>query len=334
MALKAIGAILVSIAAFALAFRGVELHEIQGQLAKSDVGVLAAYAAWIFAVHLVRAIRWGLLVRPLAPVSGRSIFSAASVGIPASMFLPLRLGELVRPVMIARAGVPIAGAMASVVVERVADGLLNVGLFFALLAALPATAKVPDEIQGLAYLALAGFGGGCVFLLFALIARDLALSVVDKILSRVAPKLSDKVKGLLATFLDGLKPLASPGRFALFALLTAIYWGGSGWMTVILARSYGADVPWIAGPFSITVVVFAVMVPAGPGFAGTLEAGYRLGFAPFGVSAVSAAVIALAAHAIQLSAMAIIAGLGFLTAEASQKGARVPAPVDAGDRDR
>ena len=43
-----------------------------------------------------------------------ALFSAASVGIPAAMFLPLRLGELVRPAMIARAGVPFPGAQAEV----------------------------------------------------------------------------------------------------------------------------------------------------------------------------------------------------------------------------
>jgi uncharacterized membrane protein YbhN (UPF0104 family) len=84
----------------------------------------------------------------------------------------------------------------------------------------------------------------------------------------------------------------------------------------------------------VSCVVFAVTAPAGPAFAGTLEAGYRLGLAPFGVSPADAAVVALVTHAAQLVMMAGFAVLGFRLARPVMRrqgaGSGVPEDVPAG----
>jgi hypothetical protein len=222
-----------------------------------------------------------------------------------------------------RAGVPLPGAVASVVVERVADGLANVGLFFVLLNVLPDSALVPSELKRLAFLPLAGFGGGLVFFAAAYVARARALSVMEKVLSRISSSFAARSVSLMATFLDGLVALGTPQRIIAFLLLTAFYWGMNGYATYLLATSYGVEIPLIAGPFDMTCVVFAVTVPAAPGFAGTLEAGFRAGMAPFRVSASDAALVALVAHALQLSLLALFGFIGLQVAEPAQRLARV-----------
>ena len=128
-------------------------------------------------------------------------------------------------------------------------------------------------------------------------------------------------------FLEGLRPLYQPSRLLLFVLLTAVYWGINGLTTTMLAQSYGIDVPLIAGPFAVVIVVFAVTLPAGPAFAGTLQVGFLMGLKPFGVSAADAALVAVAIHMVQIVTQALILGLGFLTADPAARHHVLDVPV-------
>ena len=188
------GLVALAVSAFALwfSFKDVDLGPLFARLGDSDLGVLTLYALAQLVIHAVRVVRWGILVRPLGPVSWRAVFSAASVGIPASMFLPLRLGELVRPAMLSRAGVPFASAMASVVTERLADGLTNVGLFFVLLTWMPPTAALPDKVRLMAELALYGFGGACLALVLMVWSRERTERLVGAFLRPRWPRLAER----------------------------------------------------------------------------------------------------------------------------------------------
>lgn len=333
--LKGLIALLISVAAFWWAFHDVDMAEVGERLGNSSPLILVVFLFIQLANHFLRTWRWGLLIGPLGPASPRAILAASCIGFPATFFLPLRLGEFVRPVMIQRSGVPFAGAMASVVVERVADGLFNLGLFFLLLSMLPADAPVPDDLRTYSMLALMLFGGALIVLIAIVMIRRPALALIERLMKPIAPGVTDKVLGLLGAFIDGLAPVRSGGRLVLFFVLTVVYWLINGFSTWMLATSYIDDLPVMAGPFAITVVVFAIMIPAGPAFAGTLEAGFKFGLAPFGITAGPAGALALAHHAVQLVMMAILVGFGFMVAEPGQTGPRPgesegPAPDPTG----
>jgi glycosyltransferase 2 family protein len=90
----------------------------------------------IYAIsHVARMVRWGALVRPLGEVSWRDLLGASAVGMTAILLLPLRLGELVRPYVLARrTGISTSALLGTAVVERVIDGLVMTGLLFVTLA--------------------------------------------------------------------------------------------------------------------------------------------------------------------------------------------------------
>lgn len=324
---KTVLALGISFLALWLAFKDVELASLLEKLEHTNLAVLSLFIVAQFVIHAVRVARWSLLVKPLGKASTKAIFSASSVGIPAAMFLPLRLGEFVRPAMIARSGVPFAGAVASVVTERVADGLTNVGLFFVLLSMLPESSPLPDEVRLMAKIAFIGFGGFFTLLVLMAYAEKQAMAILRRVLIPVAPHLAERLSHLFAVFLEGLRPLYQPSRLFLFVLLTAVYWGINGLTTTMLAQSYGIDVPLIAGPFAVVIVVFAVTLPAGPAFAGTLQVGFLMGLKPFGVSAADAALVAVAIHMVQIVTQALILGLGFLTADPAARHHVLDVPV-------
>src|SRR5687768_7535043 len=233
------GAIAIIISAITLwwAFHDVDLEHVGANLGNTTLPVLLMYVAANVVMHLSRVLRFGFLVKSIGKVSNRSIFAAVSVGIPALFFLLLRLGELVRSAMLSRSGVSFVGAMAAVAVERIADGLFNVGLFFILLSTLPSDV-VPIELQHLSRLALVGFGGGLIFLIAAYFARGPVLSLLRRLVSPISPKLADKLIYLTNTFIDGLAALGSTWRFIGFILLTAFFWLFNGVTTWLLASSY------------------------------------------------------------------------------------------------
>ena len=111
-------ALLVTGVALWWSFKDVHFDVVVPRLKQSAPGAMLLFAFVLVFTHFVRVLRWGLLVKPLGPTTNRDILAAGTVGIPATFFVPLRLGEFVRPLMIARSGVPFAGGLASVVVER------------------------------------------------------------------------------------------------------------------------------------------------------------------------------------------------------------------------
>ena len=71
----------------------------------------------------------------------------------------------------------------------------------------------------------------------------------------------------------------------------------------------------LAGPFTVSVLVFAVMVPAGPAFIGPMQAGFKAGLAAYGISATDSFVVGIAAHLSTVLGFSLIMAAGFLAAE-------------------
>src|SRR5262249_50981247 len=90
---------LLALALLALFLRGQKWSEIGAAFAHAHVGYLAGLMAATIVAYLVRASRWGLLYRPLAPVPYADLLSATYVGFMSALFVP-RSGEVLRPYLI------------------------------------------------------------------------------------------------------------------------------------------------------------------------------------------------------------------------------------------
>ena len=139
-----------------------------------------AYLATLVLYFLARTGRWWFLVRPLGPVRFRALLGVGFAGILWILLLPWRLGEFVRPLLLARAStIPFAQALGTVALERVVDGLVVCGLFFAAAAALPQQLGGHDS-AGLyaACLGVAALFGGLLLVLLALAIWPRAVGAV------------------------------------------------------------------------------------------------------------------------------------------------------------
>ena len=93
---------------------------------------------------IVRCQRWRLLLRPVGAIPLLPLVSATAIGFLCNMVLPLRVGEVVRPVLLARrTATPVSSILASVVLERLLD-MLTILVFLGLVMCL---VPVSDTIR-------------------------------------------------------------------------------------------------------------------------------------------------------------------------------------------
>jgi len=291
-ALKLTVRVVVSVGSSALfvwlSLRNADLRAVGRSIASANPLRVAAYAAVLLLIHLVRTIRWGILLEPLGNVGFKRLNSASAVGFMLLVVLPLRLGEFARPLLIARppegAGVRLrrSGAMASIVVERVVDGiaigLLGVIALHALGAG--ASGEYASAARKASLLVALGFGALCMGLVVALFLREKTLRLVGACLRPFSARLERAAVSMLDAFISALH-LGSGFKALLFFLLTALYWGLCAYGLLILAPAFGFELsPLMAGTI-LAMQVVGVMIPAGPGMIGTLQLFTQIGLSLF-----------------------------------------------------
>jgi len=232
---------------------------------------VAAGIGSVLAGFVFRSLRWCLLLRPVARVSFRDSFSTTAIGFGASMILPLRLGELIRPALLARrAGVPVAAALSTVVLERLLDMVSMVGCFLLVTLVYPVPGALRAAAGGLA----AGAGGGLVVLWLMQRRREWAEGFLETVLGRLPPRFADPVRHMMAGFLDGLRALADLRTVAMVAVHSGLLWTAFGLSYLFGLLALDVEAPLVSAALVTLVFVAAcVFLPQAPGFVGTWQMG-------------------------------------------------------------
>src|SRR5262249_19058354 len=114
--------IAVSLACLWFATRGTDWDAVGHVLGSARMPWVRASASSSLLAILLRARRWRLLLRPVAAVPLAPAFSATAIGFAATSVLPLRLGEVIRPAVLARrVGFAISPALATVLLALLFD---------------------------------------------------------------------------------------------------------------------------------------------------------------------------------------------------------------------
>jgi uncharacterized protein (TIRG00374 family) len=297
--LRLVASLLVSAAFVWLSFRSTDLRAVGEVLRAADPRPLAGYFVILLIVHVVRTARWGILLQPVGRVGWRRLNDASAVGFMMLVLLPLRLGELARPLLIARAPdgegprISRSGAMASCVVERVVDGL-GVGVLGIVALHLlrsSADGRAADFARRASLVVTGGFLGVCVALALAFLMRDRALALVRRTLGRVAPRLAERAATMLDAFIGALH-LGSALRVVLVLALTVLHWALHVAGFAMLGPAFGFHLTPLMACAVLAVQVVGVMVPAGPGMVGTSQFFTQIGLSMFVAGALTVPEIA------------------------------------------
>lgn len=321
--LKVALGLLVSAALLAYLFHDADLPGIGRRLLGTRWDYLGASVALFMLSLWVRALRWRYLFPPGARPAG--LLRAVLIGYTGNNLLPLRAGEVVRAWLAARRGQRFWTAVATLVVERVLDGLA-VGL---MLAVLFLTLPVPRHVEWAALLFLSADLG----MLAALGALALAPGSFRRaVLGLTArwPAAASRAGRLLDVVDDGLAGVRAPSHLPPILGASAAIWlilAASVWAAF---RAAGLDLPLAAAWAVLAFVGLGISLPSSPGYAGVFQAAVVLALAIFAVpqpEALAFSVLLHLAHLVPLTA----AGLALLVVEPvslaeASRSARPPEP--------
>jgi uncharacterized protein (TIRG00374 family) len=280
--LQALAGLLVSAGALWLTLRGKDLSAIWQAALGVDARYLAGYLAVLVLIHLVRALRWGILLEPAARVPFARLNAVCAVGYMALVILPFRLGEFARPLLVAdRPRLRVSAALSSVVVERVVDGLFTALLLVVSLLAVPEGTRGLTLARAAGWVVFLAFAALLGFLLLARRNRARAVGLAHRFLDPFSPGLADRAAGMADAFLRALRFVPGQGRLGLFLGLTALYWGANAMGMRLLARGFDLDLTPLQAITVLGILIVGVMIPAGPGMVGTFQAAVVLGLALF-----------------------------------------------------
>lgn len=270
------------------------------------LAILSAYSIFI------RAQRWQLLLRPIGEVALLPLVSATSIGFLCNMILPLRVGEIVRPVLLARRSQqPLSSVLASVVLERLLDMLT----ILAFLGIVIATIPVSDVIRssGLAFVVVAVIA---IALILALQRRNaVAVGMVEAVIQRLPAAVRQRAEPALHDFIEGLQSVRGGEGLWKIGLYSLYLWGIIASIFGLGFVACGLPVPTVVGSLAmVAVVAGAVSAPSAPGFIGTFQAGCVLALALFGVGRADAIPYAFVIWAVQWLTQVIL-GVVFVLRE-------------------
>jgi uncharacterized protein (TIRG00374 family) len=230
-----------------------------------------------------RTGRWVHMLRPASPgVSSLCVFSVSLLGGGLTFFAPLRLGEMVRPYLIAdrEPDVTFGQALGTVAAERTIDGLVIVLMTTISLHLSRPISPLPDHVGKLripislvpaalrSASALFIFAFVCLIVLYA--ARQWAADFVRRRLSRV-PRVAEFTARILERVAQGMAFVSSWRSTALLLRDTLIYWGCSVMAYWVLIRAVGLAPSVAQACFVLGIVGLGSMLPAGPGFFGAYQ---------------------------------------------------------------
>jgi uncharacterized protein (TIRG00374 family) len=259
--------LVTSLGLLALLARAIDASRVMVALSLIDVRTIPVAVAIYLVAMGIRSLVWKRLLGP--QTTAAVLFQITVVGFAISYLLPLRLGEVARVYLLRRwSGVDYGVGLASVVAERIIDGVAVVGILLVALTIVPA----PDYVTTVAHIAGALFGCLAGVLLLASWRQDLVIEFGGRLSRRLPPTAGSALDRLCAEFVRGIGPLRNwrqlPGTLALSI---------AGWLCQF-AMFYvliAAVAPQASFPIAVVtgaVANFATLLPSAPGFVGTFDA--------------------------------------------------------------
>jgi uncharacterized protein (TIRG00374 family) len=273
-------------------FWDVDLAVIAARLRGTLWTFLALSIGLNFVSMWVRARRWAYLFPPGPQPS--HLFRSLLIGYMGNNLLPLRAGEVVRVYVASRHGPRFWTTFATVVVERVLDGLA-LGLIVAgLLLVVPVSAEMRWSIAIFLALDLAAL----LLLVMIAAAPGVCRVLIETLFHRVA-WLERRLMALLGTMTEGLRGLRAPGHAIPLALTSVGVWFFLALSVWAAMHSAHLDLPLVASWVVLAFLGLGVSLPSSPGFVGVIQAATVLALALFAVPRAEALSFSLLLHASQ-----------------------------------
>jgi len=269
--------VLISVSFLYLALRGLQFDQVWDTLQNANYFWLLPGIAVYFMAVWVRAWRWHYLLRPLKNIPTKTMFPIVAIGYMGNNIYPARAGEFLASIVLKRKeGIPISAALATIIVERIFDGVVMLAFVF---LNLPELAKLTSDsgfvgnIQNLAIWGAAAFIGALVIFLLAAMFPKTTEKWAQFFIDHLVPhKWRDKISSLAFRFLSGLESLRSPWEALMVFFTSVLIWlleTGKYWFVM---HAFPFEVSFFALMLMNGIVNLATTIPSAPGYVGTFDA--------------------------------------------------------------
>lgn len=279
-----------------LALRGLNLREVWIDLQGANYWWLVPGVAVYFVAVWARTWRWHYLLRPIKRVPLGTLFPIVVIGYMGNNVYPFRAGEVIRAYVLERnEGVKISASLATIIVERIFDGLVMLIFVFAALPFAPIPSPFDRIVQ---WMTVLFFGALLAFMALAL-RPDLTRRLYTRVFNALLPV--EKVRDFALTqadrFMEGLASLRSPADLLMTLVTSTLIWLTETTKYWFVMHAFNFEVSFFVLMLMTAVVNLATTLPSSPGYVGTFdEPGIEI-LKVFGVNANTAAAYTLVLHA-------------------------------------
>ncbi|NMC81032.1 MAG: flippase-like domain-containing protein [Chloroflexi bacterium] len=296
--------ILISLFFLYLALRGLELAQVWQSIQQAQYLWLLPGIAVYFIGVWVRTWRWHYLLRPLKKISTTTMFPIVTIGYMGNNIYPARAGEVLRAAVLKqRQGVPISASLATIIVERIFDGVVMLAFVF---LNLPELVRLTGDsgtlgnitIQEITLFGAAAFLGALLIFLLAAMFPAVTERLATRLIQRLVPVAwRERVQGVTLRFLTGLESLRSPQEALMIFFTTVIIWlleTGKYWFVM---HAFPFQVSFFALMLMNGIVNLTTTLPSAPGYVGTFDAPGIALLVAYGIPGEIAAGYTLVLHA-------------------------------------
>jgi uncharacterized protein (TIRG00374 family) len=231
--------------------------------------LIPGVAIYFFGVW-ARTWRWHYMLRALKPISLPRLFPVVCIGYMGNNIYPARIGELLRAYVLRRKeGVSIGASLATILVERIFDGVVMLLFVF---VGLPLAPSIPGDWRRFVIVfSLLFFGALGVFFVLASSPRR-AQAVYTWVIDRLLPaRAREPVRGFADRFMEGLYFLRSGRDVGMIFATSLVVWLAETGKYWFVMHAFNFEVSFFVLMLMNGVVNLFTTIPSAPGYIGTFD---------------------------------------------------------------
>ena len=288
--------VIISVVFLYIALRKLDLTEVWSYVRHAHYWWLVPGVAIYFVGVWARTWRWHYMLRALKPISLGRLFPVVCIGYMGNNIYPARIGELLRAYVLKRKeGVSVSASLATILVERIFDGVVMLLFVF---IGLPLVPSMPDQWRTFVIaFSLLFFGALAVFFVIAASPRRFQ-AIYNWVIDRLLPaRFREPVRGFADRFVEGLYFLRS-GRDMLMIFVTSlVIWLAETGKYWFVMHAFDFHVSFFVLMLMNGVVNLFTTIPSAPGYVGTFDTPGIEVLVAFGVNPEIAGAYTLVLHA-------------------------------------
>ncbi len=279
-----------------IALRGLELGQVWASIRAANYLWLIPSITVYFLAVLVRTWRWDYLLRPLKRVPLARLFPVVVIGYMGNNIFPARIGELLRAYVLKRKeSVSISSSLATVVAERIFDGLIMLLFVF---VGLPTAPFLSEALRTTVVVGSLVFCGALLVFLVLAARPDTAARLYNPLIDHLVPKrFRHPLRGFLDRFLVGLAALRDFRHIIMIFFTSILIWLLETVKYWFVMHAFHFEVSFFTLMLMNGVVNLATTLPAAPGYVGTFDTPGIAVLVAFSVDPAQAAAYTLVLHA-------------------------------------